>query len=125
MLATLRAARAGLHDPVRTTFCDRCGRRLDLDEFARVLQLNVISLVAMTQAVLPAMRARGSGRIVDISSGTTRMALPGVGAYAATKAAVNMLTAVARRELEADGIAVSLLLPSITNRVRRRPLPAQ
>src|SRR5664280_905636 len=64
--------------------------RLDLDEFARVLQLNVISLVAMTQAVLPAMRARGSGRIV------------------------NMLTAVARRELEADGIAVSLVLPSIT-----------
>src|SRR5664279_5115962 len=88
--------------------------RLDLDEFARVLQLNVISLVAMTQAVLPAMRARGSGRIVNISSGTTRMALPGVGAYAATKAAVNMLTAVARRELEADGIAVSLVLPSIT-----------
>ncbi len=88
--------------------------RLDLDEFARVLQLNVISLVAMTQAVLPAMRAQGSGRIVNISSGTTRMALPGVGAYAATKAAVNMLTAVARRELEADGIAVSLVLPSIT-----------
>ena len=88
--------------------------RLDLDEFARVLQLNVISLVAMTQAVLPAMRARGSGRIVNISSGTTRMALPGVGAYAATKSAVNMLTAVARRELEADGIAVSLVLPSIT-----------
>ena len=114
MLATLRAARAGLHDPVRTTFCDRCGRRLDLDEFARVLQLNVISLVAMTQAVLPAMRAQGSGRIVNISSGTTRMALPGVGAYAATKAAVNMLAAVARRELEADGIAVSLVLPSIT-----------
>src|SRR5450759_1010197 len=88
--------------------------RLDLDEFARVLQLNVISLVAMTQAVLPAMRARRSGRIVNISSGTTRMALPGVGAYAATKSAVNMLTAVARRELEADGIAVSLVQPSIT-----------
>jgi short chain dehydrogenase len=74
--------------------------QLDLDEFARVLQLNVISLVAMTQAVLPAMRAQRSGRIVNISSGTTRMALPGVGACAATKATVNMLTAVARRELE-------------------------
>jgi len=84
--------------------------RLDLDEFARVLQLNVISLVAMTQAVLPAMRARGSGRIVNISSGTTRMALPGVGAYAATKAAVNMLTAVARRELEA---ATRMALPGV------------
>src|SRR5664280_17274 len=50
--------------------------RLDLDEFARVLQLNVISLVAMTQAVLPAMRARGSGRIVNISSGVRRQCRP-------------------------------------------------
>jgi short-subunit dehydrogenase len=70
--------------------------------------------VAMTQAVLPAMRAQGSGVIVNVSSGTTRMAMPGVGAYAATKAAVNMLTAVARQELAADGISVSLVLPSIT-----------
>jgi NADP-dependent 3-hydroxy acid dehydrogenase YdfG len=87
---------------------------LDLDEFCRVLDLNVVSVVAMTQAVLPAMRARGSGRIVNISSGTTRLAMPGVGAYAATKSAVNMLTSVARKELEGDGIAVSLVLPSIT-----------
>ena len=39
---------------------------------------------------------------------------PGVGGYAATKAALNMLTAVARKELEPDGIAVSLVVPSIT-----------
>lgn len=88
--------------------------RLDLDEFSRVLELNVVSVVAMTQAVLPAMRSQGGGRIVNISSGTTNLVLPGVGAYAATKSALNMLTAVARRELESDGIAVSLVLPSIT-----------
>jgi short-subunit dehydrogenase len=79
-----------------------------------VLDINVISIVAMTQAVLPAMRAQGSGRIVNISSGTTRMVMPGVGAYAATKAAVNMLTAIARQELASDGIAVSLVVPFIT-----------
>jgi NADP-dependent 3-hydroxy acid dehydrogenase YdfG len=88
--------------------------RLDLDLFARVLDVNVISVMAVTQAVLPAMRAQGFGRIVNISSGATRMALPGVGGYAATKAALNMLTSVARLELESDGIAVSLVLPSIT-----------
>ena len=88
--------------------------QLDLGEFARVLDLNVISVVAMTQAVLPAMRAQGAGRIVNISSGTTRMARPGVGAYAATKSALNMLTSVARQELAGDGIAVSLVVPSIT-----------
>ena len=42
------------------------------------------------------------------------MVLPGVGGYAATKAALNMLTSVSRQELEADGIAVSLVLPWIT-----------
>jgi NADP-dependent 3-hydroxy acid dehydrogenase YdfG len=98
-------AGAALHQPLDV---------LDLDEFARVLDLNVISVVAVTQAVLPAMRAQSSGRIVNISSGTTRMALPGVGPYAATKSAVNMLTAVFRKELEPDGIAVSLVLPSVT-----------
>jgi short-subunit dehydrogenase len=42
------------------------------------------------------------------------MAPPGVGGYAATKAALNMLTQVARKELAADGISVSLVVPSIT-----------
>lgn len=88
--------------------------RLDLDEFTRVLAVNVTGVVSLTQAVLPAMRAQGFGRIVNISSGTTRMVLPGVGAYAATKSALNMITAVSRKELEADGIAVSLVLPSVT-----------
>jgi NAD(P)-dependent dehydrogenase (short-subunit alcohol dehydrogenase family) len=87
---------------------------VDLDEFARVLDLNVVSVVAMTQAVLPAMRGQGSGAIVNVSSGTSRLVPPGVGPYAATKAALNMLTAVARKELAADGIAVSLVVPSIT-----------
>jgi NAD(P)-dependent dehydrogenase (short-subunit alcohol dehydrogenase family) len=98
-------AGAGLYAPVD---------RVDLDEFRRVLELNVVGAVAMTQAVVPSMRANGGGRIVDISSGTTRLVLPGVGAYASTKVALNMLSAVARKELEPDGIVVSLVLPSIT-----------
>jgi short-subunit dehydrogenase len=87
---------------------------LDLGELRRVLDLNVVSVVAMIQAVLPALRAAGGGAIVNVGSGTTRIAPPGVGAYAATKSAVNMLSAVARAELAPDGIAVSLVLPSIT-----------
>ena len=86
----------------------------DLAAFGQALQLNVVSLLAMTQAVLPAMREQGFGRIVNISSGTTRRVAVGVGAYASTKAAVNMLSEVIRQELAGDGIAVSLLLPSIT-----------
>jgi short-subunit dehydrogenase len=74
----------------------------------------VAGVLAVTQAVLPAMRRQGFGRIVNISSGTTRRVAVGVGAYASTKTAVNMLSAVLRQELAGDGIAVSLLLPSIT-----------
>ena len=86
----------------------------DLAAFSQALQLNVVALVAVTQAVLPAMRAQGFGRIVNVSSGTTRRVAVGVGAYASTKYAVNMLTAVMREELADDGIAVSLVVPSVT-----------
>ena len=98
-------AGASLHGPLD---------QVDLAEFGRILQLNVVGLLAVTQAVLPAMRKQGFGRIVNISSGTTRRVAVGVGAYASTKAAVNMLSEVMRQELASDGIAVSLLLPSIT-----------
>ncbi|HEY2281417.1 MAG TPA: SDR family oxidoreductase [Streptosporangiaceae bacterium] len=98
-------AGASLHGPLD---------QVDLAEFGRILQLNVVGLLAVTQAVLPAMREQGFGRIVNISSGTTRRAAVGVGAYASTKSAVNMLSEVMRQELAGDGIAVSLLLPSIT-----------
>src|SRR5215212_9108849 len=63
---------------------------------------------------VPIMRARGGGTIVNVSSGTSRMVLPGVGAYAATKAALNMLSLVAREEFAPDGIVVSLVYPSVT-----------
>ena len=87
---------------------------MDPAEYRKILDLNVVSLLEMTQAVLPAMRAQGFGRIVNVSSGATRMVLAGDGAYVATKSAVNMLSAVFREELASDGIAVSLLLPSMT-----------
>ena len=86
----------------------------DLAAFGQALQLNVVGLLAVTQAVLPAMRKQGAGRIVNIGSGSTRRVAVGLGAYAASKTAVNMLSPVLHRELAGDGIAVSLLLPSIT-----------
>lgn len=88
--------------------------QVDPAAFGATLQLNVVGLLAVTQAVLPAMRQQGFGRIVNISSGTTRRVAVGVGAYAAGKSAVNMLSAVLTQKLAADGIAVSLLLPSMT-----------
>lgn len=87
---------------------------VDTGEFSRVLAINVVGTLAVTQASLAVMKAAGFGRIVNVSSGTTRMVPLGAGPYAATKVAVNMLSAVARQELAGDGITVSIVLPSIT-----------
>ncbi len=96
----------GLHEPLE---------RVDPADFRAVLELNVVAALVAMQVVLPAMRAQGGGAIVNVSSGTTLHVFPGVGAYAASKAALNQLTATARLELAPDGIAVSTVYPRITD----------
>jgi NADP-dependent 3-hydroxy acid dehydrogenase YdfG len=87
---------------------------LDPAAFLELLNLNVVSVVTGMQAVLPHMRAAGGGRIVNVSSGSTRMPMAGNALYPAAKMAVNRLSEVARMDLAADNIQVTLLLPSIT-----------
>jgi NADP-dependent 3-hydroxy acid dehydrogenase YdfG len=96
----------GLHLPVT---------EVALDDVRAVLELNMLAPLALMQAVVPIMRKGGGGAIVNISSGSTRRVLPGVGPYAATKAALNTLSDVARAELARDGIAVSLVVPGVTD----------
>src|SRR6266487_3973294 len=88
--------------------------QVQLTDFAAIVELNLYAPLLAMQAVLPVMRRQGSGAIVNVGSGTTRMVLPGVGAYAATKAALNMLSQVARAEFAPAGVVVSLVYPSIT-----------
>jgi short-subunit dehydrogenase len=95
----------GLHVPVEA---------IDLDDLRAVFELNVIAPLAAMQAVVPVMRREGGGSIVNVSSGTTLFTPSGTGGYAATKAALNMLSAVARAELAVDGIVVSTVYPFIT-----------
>ena len=96
----------GLHLPIED---------VDIDDVRAVLELNVLAPLALMQAVLPIMRSNGGGAIVNISSGTTRRTIPGVGPYAATKSALNTLTDVARAELAGDGIAISLVVPAVVD----------
>lgn len=95
----------GLHLPVID---------VDLDDVRAVFELNVLAPLALMKAVTPVMRAGGGGAIVNISSGSTRRVLPGVGPYAATKSALNTLSEVARAELANDNITVSLVVPGVT-----------
>ncbi len=95
----------GLHVPVA---------EIDPADFVAVTELNVYAPLLAMQAVIPMMRARGGGSIVNVSSGTTLMVPVGMGGYAATKAALNMLSRAARVELAPDNIAVSVVYPFIT-----------
>jgi NAD(P)-dependent dehydrogenase (short-subunit alcohol dehydrogenase family) len=72
--------------------------------------VNVVGLMAVIQAFLPALR-RGPGRIVTIGSIAGRSALPGTGAYDASKFAIEGLTDSLRMELQPFGIQVSLIEP--------------
>jgi NAD(P)-dependent dehydrogenase (short-subunit alcohol dehydrogenase family) len=76
----------------------------------RQFEVNVIGLVAVTQALLPALR-RGRGRIVNIGSIAGRSPLPCSGPYDASKFAVEAITDVLRMELKSMGIAVSVIEP--------------
>lgn len=96
----------GLHVPVE---------QIDLDDFRAIVELNLYGPLLAMQAVVPLMRARGGGSIVNVSSGTTRLArAAGAGAYASSKAALNMLGRTARNEFADDGIAVSTVYPFVT-----------
>ena len=84
------------------------------DEATAQLATNFIGTHRVCRAVLPLMRAQGGGAIVNVSSNTTRMVIPGIGPYSATKCALNQLSATARAEWAADGVVVSVVHPSVT-----------
>jgi NAD(P)-dependent dehydrogenase (short-subunit alcohol dehydrogenase family) len=81
------------------------------DEVARLFATNVFGPVAMIKAVLPGMRARRVGAIVNISSIGARICPPGSGYYAASKASLEALSASLRREVSPLGISVIVVEP--------------
>lgn len=77
----------------------------------RQLQVNVVGTHELTRLLLPAMRKRGSGRIVQCSSVLGMVAAPYRGAYCASKFALEALTDALRMELAGSGIHVSIIAP--------------
>ena len=88
--------------------------QVSVSDFRDVLELNLVAPLAMMQAVLPSMRANGSGAVVNVSSGTTFADVPGTGGYVASKIALERLSAVARNELAGTGVTVSTVIPFAT-----------
>ena len=76
-----------------------------------VLEVNVLGTLAMTNAVVPHLRARGGGRIVMVNTNTAEVPLEGFGGYGMSKAALLHVTAHLAVELGRDGIRVNSVLP--------------
>ena len=87
--------------------------QVDVDHFRRIIELNIFGPIYAIQAVVPKMRPDG-GLILNISSMTSKMHIPGLGAYASTKAALNLLSETARGELASENIRVITVFPRST-----------
>jgi short-subunit dehydrogenase len=80
-------------------------------ELRRLYDVNALAPAELARQLLPGMRARGTGRIVFVSSLSAQVALPGLTAYSATKAAVSQLAEGLRRDLRGSGVGVTNVEP--------------
>jgi NAD(P)-dependent dehydrogenase (short-subunit alcohol dehydrogenase family) len=83
---------------------------VDTDELQRLFDVNVFAVHALTRLCLPHLRA-SRGVVVNVSSMAGRQALPGLGAYAASKFALEGMTEALRHELRPFGVRVALVEP--------------
>jgi NAD(P)-dependent dehydrogenase (short-subunit alcohol dehydrogenase family) len=83
----------------------------DEAEVGQLFATNFFGAVAMTKAVLPGMRARRAGAIVNISSIGAQISPPGSGYYAASKAALEAMSASLAKEVGPLGISVTVVEP--------------
>lgn len=84
---------------------------IPLERLKMQFDTNVFGLVAVTQAIVPYMRMRGQGKVINISSVLGKVSIPLLGAYSATKHAVEAISDALRVELSQFGIQVVTIAP--------------
>lgn len=89
--------------------------KIEDEKLIQLFKLNFLATLHLMQKVIPVMREQKGGSIINVSSGTSLMAIPTVGAYSSFKRALNGLSFTAREELADDGIIVSVVYPFITD----------
>ncbi|MEM6760670.1 MAG: SDR family oxidoreductase [Pseudomonadota bacterium] len=109
---------AGLIDPIARI------EDSDVADWSTVVDVNLKGVYHGLRAVLPQMAARGSGTIINISSGAATGALEGWSHYCATKAAVLSLTRCADKEMRAAGVRVMGLSPGTVATDMQREIKA-
>jgi NAD(P)-dependent dehydrogenase (short-subunit alcohol dehydrogenase family) len=98
---------------------------IDLSGWQAVLDINLTGALALCRAVLPGMRRRGSGRIVNVTSGLAHRIQPGLGAYSASKAALALLSNVMDAENRSHGVRVFTLEPGVVRTEMNESLLSQ
>jgi meso-butanediol dehydrogenase/(S,S)-butanediol dehydrogenase/diacetyl reductase len=82
-----------------------------VEQMESELRINLLGPLLCARAVIPLLRGRGGGDIVNVSSESVRRPYPLLGLYAAAKSALETFSAALRTELRADGIRVMVLRP--------------
>ena len=92
----------------------RAFTEIPLEEWNRVMEVNVASMFLTCRAVVPVMREQGGGKIVNISSGTPFRGVPFLLHYVTSKGAIVALTRALAKELGKDSIHVNCVAPGFT-----------
>ena len=94
--------------------------QIPLEEWRRVMDVNVASMFLACRAVVPAMREQGGGKIVNISSGTPFRGVPFLLHYVTCKGAIVAFTRALAKELGKDKVLVNCVAPGFTMSRRRQ-----
>lgn len=101
---------AGLYSTLNLTEFEK----ITPEQWQRVLSVNVMGQALVTAAVMPMMKAQGSGVVVNMSSGTPFKGSPYLLHYVASKGAINAMTKSLAKELGGAGIRVNAVAPGFT-----------
>lgn len=110
---------AGIMGPVAPIW------ELEIEDWRRVLDIDLTSVFLMSREVLPQMRRRNSGCIVSVASIAGKEGTPLLVPYSVAKAGIIALTKALGKEVVADGIRVNCVAPGIVETALLDQLPAQ
>ena len=100
---------AGVYGPKGPT------EQVSLEDWQRAFEINVYGVLLPSRALIPHLKSRGRGKIINLSGGGATQPMPFISAYAASKAAVVRLTETLAGELRPDKIDVNAVAPGALN----------